>query len=178
MSLLHAILVLLAETPQSGYDLAKRFDGSVGFFWQATHQQIYRELNKLESQEWIIAQAIAQVGRPDKKLFSLTDLGISQLQNWILQPCEVAAIKEEILIKLYGGYLVSEEAIAKEISQHQHLHQQKLAAFHQIEAKFFSNPEKCSKQAKYSYLTLRLGIRLEKEWIEWCEEVREMLKSI
>ena len=44
MSLAHAILVSLVCEPKSGYDLAKQFDGTVGFFWQATHQQIYRDL--------------------------------------------------------------------------------------------------------------------------------------
>lgn len=175
MSLIHAILVVLTEAPQSGYDLAKRFDGSVGFFWQATHQQIYRELNKLESQGWIISQPIVQSGRPDKKMFSVTDLGQQQLQDWILQPCELTAIKEEILIKLYGGYLVSGEAIVKEIAHHQQLHRQKLAAFQQIEAKFFNDPAKCSKQARFSYLTLRLGIRIEQEWVAWCEEVLQSI---
>ena len=31
----------------SGYELAKTFDSSIGFFWKADHQQIYRELSKL-----------------------------------------------------------------------------------------------------------------------------------
>jgi DNA-binding PadR family transcriptional regulator len=58
-----------------GYDLSKRFDGSVGFFWNATQQQIYRELAKLEDQGWISPQTISQQGRPDKKLYSVTDFG-------------------------------------------------------------------------------------------------------
>ncbi|MEU0155402.1 PadR family transcriptional regulator [Micromonospora fulviviridis] len=42
MSLEHAILVSLLEQPASGYELARRFDRSIGRFWTATHQQIYR----------------------------------------------------------------------------------------------------------------------------------------
>ncbi|HEY9751061.1 MAG TPA: PadR family transcriptional regulator, partial [Allocoleopsis sp.] len=86
MSLAHAILVLLTDSPQSGYDLAKRFDGSVGFFWQASHQQIYRELAKLEAQQWVEAEAIAQTGRPDKKLYHVTEIGQQQLILWMQQP--------------------------------------------------------------------------------------------
>jgi hypothetical protein len=33
MALSHAILAVLANWACSGYDLAKQFDGSVGFFW-------------------------------------------------------------------------------------------------------------------------------------------------
>ena len=48
MSLAHAILTALLERPSSGLELARRFDKSIGHFWQATHQQIYRELGRLE----------------------------------------------------------------------------------------------------------------------------------
>jgi DNA-binding PadR family transcriptional regulator len=50
MSLSHAILATLSNGCYSGYDISKQFAGSVGFFWYATQQQIYRELGKLEEQ--------------------------------------------------------------------------------------------------------------------------------
>ena len=49
MSLPHAILTALLEKPSSGLELTRRFDRSIGYFWSATHQQIYRELGKLEA---------------------------------------------------------------------------------------------------------------------------------
>jgi DNA-binding PadR family transcriptional regulator len=33
-----AILACLTERPMSGYELAKTFDASIGFFWKADHQ--------------------------------------------------------------------------------------------------------------------------------------------
>ncbi|NEE19162.1 PadR family transcriptional regulator, partial [Streptomyces sp. SID7499] len=48
MSLPHAILTALLEKPSSGLELTRRFDRSIGYFWSSTHQQIYRELGKLE----------------------------------------------------------------------------------------------------------------------------------
>ena len=48
MALSHAIMTALLEDDLSGYELAKRFDTSLGFFWRASHQQIYQELRKLE----------------------------------------------------------------------------------------------------------------------------------
>lgn len=58
MALAHAILGAIAKTACSGYDLDKRFDGSVGFFLSASHQQIYRELGKLEDQGLINCEII------------------------------------------------------------------------------------------------------------------------
>jgi DNA-binding PadR family transcriptional regulator len=60
MALSHAILATLVGGAFSGYDLRKQFEGSVGFFWQASFQQIYRELNKLEEQGWVHSQAVHQ----------------------------------------------------------------------------------------------------------------------
>ena len=47
MALGHAILASLNGGAKTGYELAKQF-GADGFYWRATHQQIYRELARLE----------------------------------------------------------------------------------------------------------------------------------
>ena len=41
MALAHAIMTALLEDDLSGYELARDFETSLGFFWQASHQQIY-----------------------------------------------------------------------------------------------------------------------------------------
>ncbi len=53
MSLAHVLLTSLLEKPSTGFELARRFDRSMGFFWNATHQQIYRELNGMLKKGWI-----------------------------------------------------------------------------------------------------------------------------
>src|SRR3954462_13890941 len=53
VALPHAILVSLSEQPGSGYELAHRFDRSIGYFWAATHQQIYRTLRAMEADGWV-----------------------------------------------------------------------------------------------------------------------------
>ena len=175
MSLTYAILVSLVCEPKSGYDLAKQFDGTVGFFWQATHQQIYRELTKLEQQSLIVAEAIAQEGRPDKKIFSVNDLGLSHLKTWLVQSSDVATVKDEFLLKIYAGYLIPEEEIINKIKHHRQLHQQQLDMYQAIERNFFISPQDCPKELRFAYLTLRRGINFEKGWIDWCEEALQLL---
>ena len=177
MSIAYAILVSLICEPKSGYDLAKQFDGTVGFFWQATHQQIYRELTKLEQQSLIVAEAIAQDGKPDKKIFSVADMGLAHLKTWLLQSSEVATLKDEFLLKIYAGYLIPEDAIAKKIKYHRQLHQQQLETYQAIECNFFSSPQDCPKESRFAYLTLRRGINFEQGWIDWCDEALELLDA-
>ena len=71
MALEHALLVALSEQPASGLDLARRFSRSIGFFWSATHQQIYRVLARTDADGWVTATAVAQTGRPDKKVYAV-----------------------------------------------------------------------------------------------------------
>src|SRR3974390_2061661 len=52
-----AILACLTERPMTGYELAKTFDSSIGFFWKADHQQIYRELSKLRDRGHVQGRA-------------------------------------------------------------------------------------------------------------------------
>ncbi|WP_019498636.1 PadR family transcriptional regulator [Pseudanabaena sp. PCC 6802] len=177
MSLSQAILASLVRSAQSGYDLAKSFDGSVGFFWEATHQQIYRELNKLEDKGAIAAQTITQEGRPAKKLYSLTDRGLQQLKDWLHQPCELSPTKEELLLKVFAGHLVEPEAIAKEIKRHRQLHAERLTTYRNIEREYFSDLQSCPKEGKFGYLTLLSGIKFETGWVEWCDEALEILSQ-
>ncbi len=67
MSLPHAILTALLEKKSSGLELTRRFDRSIGYFWSATHQQIYRELGKLEADGLIRALPSKQPAGGKKK---------------------------------------------------------------------------------------------------------------
>src|SRR6478672_2427592 len=57
VALEHALLVSLRERPATGIELTRRFDRSIGFFWRATHQQIYKVLRRMEGDRWITASA-------------------------------------------------------------------------------------------------------------------------
>ena len=86
VALPHAILVSLSEQSGSGYELARRFDRSIGFFWSATHQQIYRTLRVMEDDGWVHATPVVQQGRPDKKVYTVADAGRAELARWIAEP--------------------------------------------------------------------------------------------
>ena len=79
MALEHALLVALSERPGSGLELAGRFEKSIGFFWHATHQQIYRVLGRMETDGWLSVETVAQSGRPDRKVYSVSGTGAQVL---------------------------------------------------------------------------------------------------
>ena len=178
MSLSYAILAVLAETNCSGYDLAKQFDGTVGYFWSASHQQIYRELAKLEQQGWIAAEEVAQQGRPNKKLFSLTPLGQQQMVDWIAQPSKISPTKEEILVKLFAGHLVPTEVLITELQRYQQHHAQQLEIYQKISQDYFLRPDQLDRAELCQYLTLLQGIRYEEGILDWCKVAIAMLIEV
>lgn len=178
MALAHAILAALVDAPCSGYDLAKRFDGSVGFFWSASHQQIYRELSKLEDQGWISCELIVQAGRPDKKLYRVTDLGEQQLKEWIAQPCEPTPIKDDLLVKIFAGHIASNQMILAELERNQKAHLKKLSTYKDLEQECFQNPQELPESAKFQYLTLLNGITYETHWLAWCDQVIQTIEKL
>jgi DNA-binding PadR family transcriptional regulator len=178
MSLSYALLALLVDCPSSGYDLNKAFESSVGCFWKASHQQIYRELSKLEGWGWVQAEQIPQSGKPDKKVYEMTDQGRQELADWIAQPADVPPIKEEILVKLFVGNLVEPAVLQAQIAHHRQHYEQLLATYKLIEAQGFTEPTTFSQADHLRYLTLRCGIRYATSWIEWCDEVLAYLMTI
>lgn len=42
----HALLISLPEKPSAGYELTNRFGHSMGYVWQASHQQISRDIEQ------------------------------------------------------------------------------------------------------------------------------------
>jgi DNA-binding PadR family transcriptional regulator len=177
MALSHALLAALNDCPCSGYDLAKKFDGSIGFFWNATHQQIYRELIKLEEQSQIDAQLVHQEHRPDKKIYSLTSKGEETLRSWIETPSTVSPLKDDLLVKIFAGSIVSPQTIVAELKHHRIQHLESLHTYQAIATQVFPDRSQFTDRGRYQYITLRQGIRFEAEWLAWCDEAIELLES-
>ena len=176
MSLKYAILSLLAHDPLSGYELMKLFDGSVGYFWHATHPQIYKELARLECEGQVSHRSVVQRGRPTKKVYSLSESGRCALLTWLRLPAGLQRIKDEMMLKTFSyGLLTAEEAIDL-IRQHREVHRARLQSYQELERFLRSGPVMSNRLRLGGYLTLLRGIRFERDYIEWCEEAADLLR--
>ena len=102
MALGDAILACLTERPMTGYELAKTFDSSIGFFWKADHQQIYRELSKLRDRGHVQGREVVQSGKPNKLVYTLTPEGRSRAAALGRAAEPPASIKDDLLVRLYA----------------------------------------------------------------------------
>ena len=174
MALAHTILALLAQRPDSGYDISKRFDEGLSCYWKATQQQVYRELAKMESQGWTTFEKVPQAGKPDKKIYSITDLGWAELTRWYAEPSDRTQIREDLLVKVMIGYKMPRQMLLKELHHRQALHQAQLDEYRAKEAMCLGNPNP-SVEMQFKYLTLKRGIAFEESWLTWCEDVLAFL---
>src|SRR3954462_6623087 len=81
VSLRHALLGMLTVEPATGYDLAQRFDQSLGTAWHASHSQIYPELAKLHEAGML---EVVGEGPRRSRTFAVTDAGREELRAWLL----------------------------------------------------------------------------------------------
>lgn len=175
MALEHAILVSLEERAGSGYELTRRFARSIGFFWAASHQQIYRTLKRMENDGWITAEAVTQDGRPDKKVYSPSEAGRTELRRWLAEPSDPGVMRTELALKLRGAAFGDVGAVLADVKDHRDRHAERLDVYRVIEKHDFSDPAALSGQKLHQYLVLRAGIRAEQGLVDWCEEVIEAL---
>jgi len=175
MSLKHAILVLLEKKPGSGYDLSQRFKRSIGYFWNASHQQIYQELKKLSQQHWVEFEVQAQRERPDRKHYRISAAGRNALRAWLQQPTKPDRLNSELLVKIYAAYLADPAALLPELERRIAAHRQKLDEYLGHEPFYLERRGKASRKQSLMHLTLRYGIRYEWNWIEWLSEVKALL---
>ena len=176
MALEHALLVALRERPASGLELARRFDRSIGFFWHATHQQIYRVLARMEGDGWLTAAAVAQSGRPDKKEYAVSRAGRRVLADWLATETPVEPLRSELAVKLRGasyGGTAGRASVRDLVERHLGEHHARLAAYHQMVSEQYPHPDRLTGADLDRYLVLRGGVRLEEFWTGWLSEYLE-----
>ncbi|MER7176685.1 PadR family transcriptional regulator [Streptomyces mesophilus] len=137
MSLPHAILTALLEKPSSGLALTRRFDKSIGYFWSATHQQIYRELGRLEKSGLIRALPAQGPSRGSKKEYEVLEAGREELAAWVARPEDPRPIRDPLLLRVRAAGVVGRAGLEEELRRHLALHRRQLAEYEAIEARDF-----------------------------------------
>jgi DNA-binding PadR family transcriptional regulator len=174
MALEHAIMVSLGERPGTGYEIAQQFDRSIGHFWSATHQQVYRTLKKLHADGFVAFETVEQDGRPDKKVYQLSDAGREALAKWVITPTPLTPLRDELGVKLRGAEHGDLGTIITELEAHRDLYRRQLAMYEGF-ALDYPDPESLTGRRLHQYLVLRGGIRGAQGAIDWCDEVLDGL---
>jgi DNA-binding PadR family transcriptional regulator len=171
MSLSHAVLTSLIERSSSGYDLARRFDKSIGYFWHATHQQIYRELARMEAAGWIESSSAPDAGKTRKREYRVLAAGRAELARWAVQAAEPMDLRDDFMVKLRADAALGEIDLSTELHRRIALHGDKLAHYQAIEQRDFPPAKARSREASIHHMILKKGILYEQASIAWTQEM-------
>jgi len=104
-------LGMLTDGPASGYDLKKYFESSFGHFFPAGYGSIYPALATLARNGLVEFEEIPQDGRPDRKVYSITEKGRQELVEALRNPRPTHKVRSEFLAMMWFAHLIPESHV-------------------------------------------------------------------
>lgn len=169
----YVILGLLCHEELTGYEIKKRINTILKYFWSASYGSIYPALNGLVDHR--LATKREDTGNKRNKLiYTITDDGRKYLKEWLALPAGKDELRYETLLKLFFG---NEQSTEQAIS-----HIEMFGEKTRKELQYLLGAEKNLKECldddtahKYYLLTVEFGIKTYRTYLEWCKEAKKFL---
>lgn len=112
MSVKHAILGILAESPRHGYELKTEFEERLGDLWKLNIGQIYSTLERLQAEDLVKPEGETPEGKTEKRVYQITEAGKTEFDEWRNRPLklEPRSLRDELFVKL--AFMKDEDADA------------------------------------------------------------------
>ena len=167
------ILGLLSHEDLTGYDIKKRIDGAISFFWKGSFGNIYPALRDMEN-GGLITKSDTSVGGREKLTYHIMDNGKAALKNWLQEEQASNELRYETLLKLFFGGAddrsvsihnieVFEEQIEKDLKM--------LRSYCVVLEKALDEEDHI-----YYYLTASFGVETYEAYLKWCAKAKRMLR--
>lgn len=156
-----SILGFLQQRPMSGYELANEVAGSIGYFWNITRSQLYREIKDLAARRYI---ALSETGSRDKRVCTITKTGRAAFAEWIAREPEPELIRYPLLLALFFGDAIEPQRLKSWLETHRERHAERLARYEEM-------LPQVREHAPYPALTLQFGIEYERMVLSWVDDV-------
>ena len=169
------ILGLLSHEELTGYEIKKRMDTTLRYFWSASYGSIYPALNDLVNRGLVTKREDTENKR-NKLIYTITNDGRNYLKKWLTLPVEKDELRYETLLKLFfGNEQGTEQAIAHVKTFEKKFEQELL---HLLEMEKILN-ENLNEDAahKYYLLTVQFGIKTYRAYLEWCKGAETFLAN-
>ena len=107
-----ALLGFLQEGPLHGYDLHKQVTQQLGPVWHLGLSQMYAILKEYETRGWLKTVAVAQNGRPARKMLKLTPAGKRAFDAWMAQSARgLREFRVDFFVRLYFARVAGRAAL-------------------------------------------------------------------
>jgi len=106
-------LGMLTYGDASGYDIKKTFESSFGHFFAAGYGSIYPALAALADQGMVSCKEVPQEGKPDRKVYSITDQGRAELASALVDTNPSHKVRSEFLAMMFFAQLLDRDHITQ-----------------------------------------------------------------
>lgn len=161
----YAILGMLLEGPNTGYEIKSFMGRSTGYFWRESDSTIYPMLKVLAGEGKVLSN-IVYVGKKKKEVFSITETGREEFKAWLESPTGSETARNEFLLKLF---FISDE---KEMVR---LFEERVEKVEKTYEEYKKIEERLEKLGDYPHRAIRLkslryGIAQLALEIQWLKE--------
>lgn len=169
----YVILGLLSHEDLTGYEIKKRMDTSLKYFWGASYGSIYPALSDLVKRG-LAGKRNGAENKRNKIIYSITGEGRSYLRKWLQIPAEKDELRYETLLKLFFGSEGGALQAISHIEAFQKKTEQELSCLTGAKDTLRKNLD-MDEVHKYYLLTVEFGIKTFRAYLEWCEEAKAIL---
>jgi DNA-binding PadR family transcriptional regulator len=159
-----------------GYRLKADFDVLCDDFWELNYGKIYRTLDELEQCGALTVEALIQDGRPNRKVYRITERGRKTLDDWLLQPIEEhpQPLRDELSLKMLFLNKRDSDALYEMVKRQRSIYLTQLARVSKRRARL----EKSGYDMSITSLVIEgaeMRVRADLSWLEHIE--RKVLRS-
>jgi len=181
MALRHAVLAAMLDEELSGYQLSKAFGLGVANFWHAQPQQLYAELARLEKDGLITGREVVQDNRPTKRLFTVTDAGLAELERFTAAVAKPVFVRDDLLVKVQAADHVDTATLIAQLTERAAFARSRIELFGKLlramrgertEEDFLRHGARVG-----PYLTCLRGLAFEQGNRDWCARAVTVLRA-
>ena len=169
------ILGLLSHEDLTGYDIKKRIDNVIGFFWKGSFGNIYPALAGMEEQGLVQKIQSDKSGGREKIFYHITFSGLDAVREWLKNDQASNELRYETLLKLHFGGVADREVAIANIEKFEAQITESLAVL----KVYRDNLEKVldNDDHLYYYLTVTFGVDTYEAYLKWCEKAKKLLSK-
>jgi len=167
------ILGLLFHEDLTGYEIKKKIDGSIRFFWKGSFGSIYPSLSELLRQGQVEKAGEAPASGRGQIRYRITASGRETLKAWLEDSRASNELRYETMVKLFFGGAADRKTALKTVGAFEAQVREDLATL-QL---YRRNLENVLQQEDhlYYYLTVVFGIEVYEAYLSWCEKAAALL---
>jgi len=144
-------------------------------YWSGNNNQIYKALLNMESKDFVASKVVHQDNSPSKKIYSITEEGLKELQAWLMSSPEAPEIKKTFLVQLAWSDMLSNQELSDLLSNYEKEIKLQLIMQHEKYRRALHSPNRSARESLLWEMISENMISTYTNELKWVRETRQKL---